>query len=60
MDLELSEEFFNELHWLVREGGYRFFLEPKQGRYSEPRTEEDLKEYMTKYLVDVCLMLNHK
>jgi len=59
MALELSEEFFNELSWLVKEG-YRFFLEQKQGGYVEPGTYEDLKEYADKIPHVFTLMLNHK
>jgi hypothetical protein len=59
MALELSEEFFNELSWLVKEG-YHFFLEQKQGGYFEPGTYEDLEEYADKIPHVFALMLNHK
>ena len=59
MNSELSEEFFNELSWLIKKG-YRFFLEQKQGGYFEPGTDEDFKEYVDKIPHVFALMLNHK
>lgn len=59
MNLELSEEFFNELSWLVKKG-YHFFLEQKQGGYFELGTDEDFKEYIDKIPHVFALILNHK
>lgn len=60
MNSELSEEFFDELSWLVKEG-YRFFLEQKQGGYfGNPGTDENFKEYINKIPHVFALMLNHK